>query len=308
MNIKKLLGYVEEDLGRGDVTSESVIPEDLKIRGEIIAKKPGVLAGLSEVFLLLEHYGLACKTNLRDGMELKKGDVVIEITGNARKILGLERSLLNLLMRMSGIATETRKLSKTCRKYNVTLAGTRKTTPGFRQFEKKAIALGGGYPHRLDLSEAVLIKDNHLALVSLEKAVEKAKKDADSKVVEVEVSNLEDAVKACNVGAGIVMLDNLSIMKVRGIINELEKRGLRGRVKIELSGGITPQNLEEYAKLKPDFISMGYLTTGTRWLDMSMKVRKITDDKGEVKETRGIVKHRVKLEEVEEALGRDEVR
>lgn len=274
-DLKTLLGYVEEDLGRGDVTSESIIPEDLKIRGAIIAKKPGILAGLEEAALLLGHYGIVHKAKLEDGGVLREGEVVLEIRGNARKILGLERLLLNLLMRMSGIATETKKLAEICGKYGVAIAGTRKTTPGFRGLEKKAIALGGGYPHRLDLGEGVLIKDNHIAAVGLEKAVARARKKAPRMEVEVEVSNLEDAVRACKDGASTVMLDNLSPGEVKSIIHELEKQGLRKKVKIELSGGITPENLEEYARLKPDYISMGYLTTGAKWLDMSMNVGRI---------------------------------
>jgi nicotinate-nucleotide pyrophosphorylase (carboxylating) len=274
-NLKTLLGYVEEDLGRGDVTSESIIPEDLEIRGEILAKKPGILAGLEEVALLLDHYGLVYKVRVKDGGAIREGDAIIEVQGSARKILGLERLLLNLLMRMSGIATETKKLAEICGKYGVAIAGTRKTTPGFRGLEKKSIALGGGYPHRLDLGEAVLIKDNHIAAVGLEKAVARARKKVPHMEVEVEVSNLEDAVRACKDGASTVMLDNLSPREVKSIIHELEKQGLREKVKIELSGGITPENLEEYARLSPDYISMGYLTTGAKWLDMSMKVGRI---------------------------------
>jgi nicotinate-nucleotide pyrophosphorylase (carboxylating) len=274
-DLKTLLSYVEEDLGRGDVTSEHIIPEGLKIRSEILAKKSGVLAGLEEVALLLDHFGIMYKAKLEDGGAVREGEVVIEIKGNARKILGLERVLLNLLMRMSGIATETKRLAEVCGKYGVAIAGTRKTTPGFRGLEKKAVAVGGGYPHRLDLGDAVLIKDNHVAAVGLSKAVKRAKSAVKGGEIEVEVSTSADALRAIDAGADIILLDNLAPDEVSNILQYLERRSLRDKVKIELSGGITPENLEEYARLSPDYISMGYLTTSVPWLDMSMKVRKV---------------------------------
>jgi nicotinate-nucleotide pyrophosphorylase (carboxylating) len=309
--LNKLLQLVEEDLGRGDITSEITLKKGTRAEGRVTCNSPGVLAGLEECKALLKHFKISCESSFADGDVIKKGDVILRLRGDAKRILGLERVMLNLLMRMSGIATETRRLSRTCEKYGVTLAGTRKTTPGFRYFEKKAISIGGGYAHRLDLSSGVLIKDNHIALLGLEKAVARARKGAKGREVEVEVSSLQDALRACRAGASIVMLDNLPPEEVRDIIKELEKLGLREKVKIEVSGGVTPENLEEYARLKPDYISMGYLTTGVRWLDMSMKLRRISEDAkkdAKLKEARGIARHRVKLEEVEEALGKDEVR
>jgi len=274
-DLKILLSYVKEDLGRGDVTSENIIPEDLKIRGTIFAKKPGVLAGLEEVAVLLDHFGIMYKSKLEDGGVVREGEVVIEINGDARKILGLERVLLNLLMCMSGIATETTRLAKICGKYGVTIASTRKTTPGFRGLEKKAVAVGGGYPHRLDLRDAVLIKDNHIAAVGLNTAVKRAKSAVKGMEIEVEVSTAEEAFKAIDVGADIILLDNLAPDEVSNVLPYLERRGLRDKIKIELSGGITPENLGEYARLRPDYISMGYLTTSVPWLDMSMKFRSL---------------------------------
>ncbi|MDP6612484.1 MAG: carboxylating nicotinate-nucleotide diphosphorylase [Candidatus Hydrothermarchaeota archaeon] len=274
-DLKILLSYVEEDLGRGDATSEHIIPENLKISGAIVAKKPGVLAGLEEVALLLDHFGIMYKAKLEDEDAVRDGEVVIEITGDARKILGLERVLLNLLMCMSGIATYTKRLAEICGKYGVTIAGTRKTTPGFRGLEKKAIAVGGGYPHRLDLGDAVLIKDNHVAAVGLNTAVKRAKSAVKGREIEVEVSTVEEVFKAIDAGADIILLDNLAPDEVSNILQYLERRSLRDKVKIELSGGITPENLEEYARLRPDCISMGYLTTSVPWLDMSMKVREV---------------------------------
>jgi nicotinate-nucleotide pyrophosphorylase (carboxylating) len=273
--LERLLQLVEEDLGRGDITTEAVLREKKTVEGRISSNSSGVLAGLEECVTLFQHYQLKCETRLRDGDELRKGDIVLVVRGDAAKILGLERVALNILMRMSGIATETKKLSRICGKYGVMLAGTRKTTPGFRYFEKKAITIGGGYSHRLDLSSAFLIKDNHIELVGLDEAVSRARAKAEGLDIEVEVTTLEDALTACIAGATIVMLDNLSPGEVKDILAGLEQHGVRDKVKIEISGGVTPETLEEYARLRPDFISMGHITTGVKWLDMSMDVRKI---------------------------------
>jgi nicotinate-nucleotide pyrophosphorylase (carboxylating) len=273
--LDRLLELVAEDLGRGDITTEAVLRETITVEGRVSANAPGVVAGLEECKRLLEHFHLRCETLLADGEEVNPGDTVMMVQGDAARILSLERVVLNVMMRMSGIATETRRLSKVCRKYNVILAGTRKTTPGFRYFEKKAIAVGGGYPHRLDLGSAFLIKDNHIALIGLEKAVARAREKAGDVDIEVEVTSLEEALAACRAGASVVMLDNLSPEEAGDILEGLKRHGVRDRVRIEISGGVTPENLEEYASLRPDYISMGHITTGVKWLDMSMNVQKI---------------------------------
>ncbi len=270
--ISKLLEFFKEDVGFADITTQSVIPESLEAEAEIAAKESGVLAGVEECKMLLEHFCVDCATSLKDGDEIRRGDVILKIRGSARKILTLERLLLNILMRMSGIATMTNSLVKKCKKYGVTIAGTRKTTPGFRYFEKRAIVLGGGNPHRATLGDAILIKDNHIALAGLENAIKGTKKKNPNKKIEVEVSSLEDALKACECGADIIMLDNMLPGEIKKIMQELEKKELRKKVTIELSGGITPENILEYAKLRPDMISLGYLTTNARWLDMSLRV------------------------------------
>ena len=269
--IHKLLEFLNEDLGRGDITTDTVISEGKVIRAEVRVKEKGVLAGLEECRELLDHFKIMYETSFKDGDEIKRGDVILIIIDNARKILILERLMLNLLMRMSGIATTTRELVTKCRPYDVMVAGTRKTTPGFRTFEKKAIKIGGGYPHRQGLYDEVLIKDNHLAITALEKAVKMAKKTGREKI-EVEVSSLKEAIAACEAGANTIMLDNMSPGEVEKAIFELEKLGHRKSVMIELSGNITPENLEEYAKTRPDLISMGYLTTGAPWIDIGLRV------------------------------------
>jgi len=268
--IHKLLEFLNEDLGKGDITTDTVISEGEVVRAKVVVKDKGVLAGLEECKELLDHFKIMYETSFKDGYEIKKGDVILIIIDNARKILALERLMLNLLMRMSGIATTTRELVTKCRSYDVMVAGTRKTTPGFRTFEKKAIKIGGGYPHRRGLYDEILIKDNHLAITALEKAVKLAKKTGQK--IEVEVTSLKEAVAACEAGVNTIMLDNMSPEEVEKAIFELEKLGYRKNVIIELSGNITPKNLEEFAKTKPNLISMGYLTTGAPWIDIGMKV------------------------------------
>ncbi len=271
--LARLLEFLEEDVGRGDITTSSVLKGDEVAAAEVIAKGDGVLSGLEEAVILLEHRGIEHSSSLRDGDEIKTREVILQLKGNASEILVVERLLLNLLTRMSGIATATRKLVDICNPYNVKVAGTRKTTPGFRFFEKKAIAHGGGEPHRMGLDDAILIKDNHIAIVGLEESIKRAKlTDPDSKI-EVEVSSGDDAQLACKSGADTIMLDNLSADEVAKVISELDKAGLRDNVVIEISGGVTPENIGAYAKSKPNVISTGYMTTKANWLDMSLRVK-----------------------------------
>jgi nicotinate-nucleotide pyrophosphorylase (carboxylating) len=270
--IWELLRFVEEDVAFGDITTESVLPEDVEALAEIVAKAQGVVAGVEEAKSLLEHFNLRCRVLKEDGEEVNPGDAILEIEGSARAILMLERVVLNLLMRMSGIATVTRRMVAIAQRYGVKIAGTRKTTPGFRYFEKRAIAIGGGDTHRFRLDDAVLIKDNHLALVGISEAIRRAKQVNFTKKVEVEVGSVEEAKVALEAGADIVMLDNLSVEDVKQVLTLVEQRGYHAI--IEVSGGITPENLESYARLRPHVISMGYITTHAEWLDMSLRLHK----------------------------------
>ncbi len=269
----ELSKFLKEDVGNGDITTDAVVLRSAKATAEIVAKEEGILAGIKEVAQLLGQEGLYCKTSFRDGDEIKNGSVVLEVSGSARKILKTERLALNILMRMSGIATHAKALSKKANPYGVTIAGTRKTTPGFRYFEKKAIKVGGGHPHRRGLDDAFLIKDNHIKVVGLKEAIGMVKKSKISKDMEVEVSNKKDALLACRIGADIIMLDNMDPQEIEETIGELQKKGLRSGVKIELSGGITLENLETYLRLRPDMISIGALTTNSKWLDMSLRIK-----------------------------------
>jgi len=271
--LQELLEFLKEDIGDRDITTDAIVPEDLEAAAEVVAGEDGVLAGLEEVVQLLDHEGLGHEARFKDGDGIEKGSVIMEVSGNARKILGTERLVLNILTRMSGIATLTRTLPRQAKPYGIKIAGTRKTTPGFRYFEKKAIKIGGGHPHRLGLDDAFLIKDNHIQVAGLEEAINRVKKSGISKEVEVEVSTPEDALKACRLGVDIIMLDNMEPEAIERTIGEMEKEGLRNGTKIELSGGITPENLESFLRLRPDVISMGALTTNAKWLDMSMRIK-----------------------------------
>ena len=272
VSLSYLLRFLEEDAPFGDVTSEAVIPEGAKAKAIIIAKQNGVIAGVEEAKTLFEHFGVKVEIKKIDGEEVKKGDVILELTGNARAILLVERTALNIMGRMSGIATEVRKLVEKVKAVNprVKVAGTRKTL--LKPLDKRAILIGGGEPHRFSLSDAILIKDNHLALVPLEEAIKRAKAFSVYKVVEVEVETLEDALKAAKAGADVVMLDNMSPEEIAETITALKREGLRDKVRIEVSGGITPENIEEYAKLEIDVISLGYLTHSVRNFDVSLEI------------------------------------
>ncbi|NJE77265.1 carboxylating nicotinate-nucleotide diphosphorylase [Thermococcus sp. ES12] len=267
-----LLHFIEEDAPFGDVTSEAVIPEELNAKAVIIAKGEGIIAGVEEAKALFEHFGVKVDVKKRDGEEVRKGDTILELEGNARAILLVERTALNVMGRMSGIATEVKKLVDRVKAVNpkVRVAGTRKTL--LKPIDKKAILIGGGEPHRFSLSDAVLIKDNHLALVPLEEAIRRAKAFSAYKVVEVEVETLEDALKAAKAGADVVMLDNMKPEEIAEVLEALKREGLRERVKIEVSGGITPENIAEYAGLDIDVISLGYLTHSVKNFDVSLEI------------------------------------
>jgi len=273
---KRLLEFLAEDIGLGDVTTQ-IVQAGREAEAFIIVKEDGVVAGLEEAKILLESLKVRVKLLTEDGKEVRAGEKVMQASGGASAILLAERTVLNLLTRMSGVATETRRLVSRVRGagLNVRIAATRKTTPGFRYFDKRAVMLGGGDTHRLHLDDMVLVKDNHVAAVgSLEEAVRLAKEKASfSKKVEVEVSSLDEALRAARLGVDIIMLDNMKPKDVRMVMEELERTGLRSRVQVELSGGITPENILEYASTKPDIVSLGYVTESPKALDMSLKLR-----------------------------------
>ncbi|MCL7395757.1 MAG: carboxylating nicotinate-nucleotide diphosphorylase [Thaumarchaeota archaeon] len=273
---RKFLSFLEEDVPFRDVTTDALIPEDVVVRAHVVAKQSCVVACIDDIVYFLERLGLHVKELVKDGAEVEKGAVLLELVGPARVVLGVERLMLNILMHCSGIATEVRKLVRLVRKVNskIRVAATRKTLPGLRYFEKKAVLVGGGDVHRYSLSDAILIKDNHIKIIgSVEKALEVVKNKASFvQKVEVETSTIEEAIKAAESGVDIIMLDNMKSEEVAKVVEELKRRGLREKVLIEVSGGITSENILEYAKLDVDIISCGYITMSSRASDMSLEV------------------------------------
>lgn len=282
--VRRMLDWLAEDVPFWDVTSE-IIPEGCECRAVVLAKEPGVAACVEEVALFLRRLGFEVKQNVRSGEGFEKGSVLLEVRGSLRKLLQVERLVLNLLSHACGVATATRRAVELAKSVNprVRVAATRKTLPGLRYFEKRAVEAGGGDPHRLSLSDAVLIKDNHLRYFgSVRAAVEAAKRAASfTKKIEVEVSSPEEAVEAAEAGADIVMLDNLGVEGVRRAIEALKRAGLRDKVIVEVSGGVTLENLKDYASAGPDVVSMGWLTHSAKAIDLSLEVVEVTKPCGE---------------------------
>ncbi|MGD0407152.1 MAG: carboxylating nicotinate-nucleotide diphosphorylase [Candidatus Bathyarchaeia archaeon] len=273
---EKLRQILAEDIGQGDVTAQAIIPPNLNVKAIVITKEEGVAAGIEETIILAEYLGLKVKAKVADGEKIRNKQVLMEISGDARTILSAERTMLNLLSRMSGIATITRtlteKLGKTGAKAKI--AATRKSAPGLLYFDKKAVTIGSGDPHRLHLDDMILIKDNHIAIVgSPEEAVKKAKANASfTKKIEVEVTKASDVLKVAQAGADAIMLDNFSIEQVKDAVGLLKKAGFLGKVILEASGGITAENSMDYAMAKVDIISMGEITHSVKALDISLEI------------------------------------
>lgn len=267
---------LNQDIGFEDITTRALIEPGLRIKARILSKQVGVVAGTELLSCLIREFGITLQDVKHDGADLKVDDTVLKMEGDAGTILSMERTILNLLMRMSGIATVTSQMVKKARSTNpdIIVAGTRKTTPGLQFWEKEAIRIGGGDTHRYRLDDAVLIKDNHLALVGdVEIAVVKAREYASfTKKIEVEVENLEDALTAAEVGADIIMLDNMQIDEIESVLEALKEKDLRDKVLIEISGGVNPDNIAEYAKTGADIISSGYITHSAGVLDLSLEI------------------------------------
>ena len=270
---------MEEDEGFSDITSNALIDKDYNVSGQIISKDTGIAAGMDIVYDLFDNKGVEVTKLVEDGSLINKGDVLFELLGNARDILLLERTALNISMRMSGVATSTYNIIKKVQDINpnIRIAGTRKTSPAFAKFDKEAISIGGGDTHRFALDDMVLIKDNHIATVgSVEEALKRAIENTSfTKKIEIEVENIDDAVLVAQMGADIVMLDNFNPDDISECLNKLEELGLRDNVLIEVSGGITKDNILDYAGLNIDIISLGALTHSTRSLDFSLRIDEI---------------------------------
>jgi nicotinate-nucleotide pyrophosphorylase (carboxylating) len=276
---EKLRQLLADDVGQGDVTSAAVVPAGLTVEAAVVSKEAGVAAGIEETTILAESLRLSVKAEVADGEKIRNRQIVMKVIGNAQTILSAERTILNLLSRMSGIATATRRLMEKLQSANLTakIAATRKTAPGLSFFDKKAVLVGGGDPHRLRLDDMILIKDNHVAIAgSVENAVKRAKQAASfGKKIEAEVASTADAMKAVEAGADIVMLDNFSPSQVEETVEAFKKAGFFGKVLLEVSGGVTEQNLLDYASAQVDVISMGALTHSVKALDISLKIAEV---------------------------------
>lgn len=276
---EKIRKFVEEDVGQGDVTTALTVSSGTIVEAEVVAKEAGVVAGVEEIITFLESMNLQAEALVKDGSRIEEKTTVMKIVGDARTLLSTERTLLNLLTRMSGIATTTSRLIDKVQNagYKTRIACTRKVAPGLLYFDKKAVMLGGGDTHRLHMDDLVIIKDNHLAIIgNVAEAVEKVRNAVSfSKKIEVEAADIKEALEAAKAGADIVMFDNFSPQQVKEAVVLLEREGLRNKVLVEASGGINEQNVLEYSATGADVLSLGQLTDSVEALDMSLEVVKV---------------------------------
>ncbi len=276
---ERIRKFLEVDMGQGDITTALLIPPTTTVEAEIIAKEPGIVAGIEEALTFMGSLDFRASAAVSDGSRIEKKTTILKVVGNARTLLSIERTLLNLLSRMSGIATKTNRIVNKVRsvRHKTRIACTRKVAPGLLYFDKKAVMVGGGDTHRLHLDDLVLIKDNHLKIIGdVKKAVEKVRNNVSfSKKVEIEVSTTKDALKAAEAGVDVVMLDNFLPQQIKETIALLEKEGLRGRVLIEASGGINEENVVEFADTGVDVLSLGEITDSAKALDISLEVVKL---------------------------------
>jgi nicotinate-nucleotide pyrophosphorylase (carboxylating) len=261
---------LREDLGSGDITTASIVPADTKISTKIIIKEDGIICGLSIARLVFQsvNKNIEFTDKSKDGKFVKRGTIVATVNGPARGILTAERTALNFLQRLSGIATLTNKYVKAAGK-SVKILDTRKTTPGLRVLEKYAVKAGGGSNHRLGLFDAVLIKDNHISVAGgLKKAVELARKKY--AWIEVEAKTLGQVREAIHSGAARIMLDNMSTVDIKRSVKLI--RASKRKIEIEVSGGITLKNIRNIAGTGVDYVSVGAITHSATALDMNLKV------------------------------------
>lgn len=293
LNNKHYLSWLEtffdkeyvDDVGAGDITSEAVLAKNKPRKAVLKAEESGVVGGIEEVSWFYRKHRLEVNVCIKDGEEALEGETILEVQGGQKDILATERIGLNVLQRMSGVATETKHLTDLLKGYNTRIAATRKTP--LRYLDKKAVFLGGGLTHRFGLWDSILIKDNHLeALKSegvknyVETAITKASAFADNVgFIEIEVTSPEEAVRAARKFEDlrlkkpcVVMLDNMSPVEIVEVIETLRKGDLYNHVLLEASGEITPENIREYARTGIDVVSLGYLTHSAKVLDMSLEM------------------------------------
>lgn len=263
---------LEEDCGNGDVTTAATIPDGAVAHGRYIAKEDGILCGMPVVRAVFDEIDpdIALKVNFSEGQSFKKGDILAEVSGNARSVLTGERVGLNLLQHMSAIATATSSAVRQVEGYKAKITDTRKTTPGMRYLEKLAVRVGGGTNHRFNLSDGVLIKDNHIvAAGSITAAIEAARKSVPHTLkIEVEVEDFQQLDEALKAGADIIMLDNMSCEDMKKAVDTVN-----GRAVLEASGNMGERDLREVAATGVDIISIGALTHSVKALDISLKFK-----------------------------------
>ncbi len=266
---KKLISFVKEDIAGKDITTELI--KEKKCIAAIKLKEKAVVSGLEEAKFLFEFFGIKTKVIAKNGKTYNKGKILMQLEGNNKKILSAERTALNILGRMSGIASLSVKAQKIAGKTKIML--TRKTASGLNEFDKKAAIEAKVLPHRKNLNTAFLIKENHLKFNSIPELIRKAKKEnkksKKNKVIEVEVKNLKELKTALKEKPDVIMLDNFSVKNAGKAIKEIRKK--KG-IKTEISGNINFSNLKKYSSLKPDFISMGFLTHSTKGINLSLLV------------------------------------
>ncbi len=265
---------LQEDIGRGDITSDALFDgEEIKKTGVLLAKEECVVSGLEiarRVFDTVDHH-LAWKAHEQDGARVSKGTEIATVSGRFKSLLRAERTALNFLQHLSGVATLTANFVEAVRGTNAKILDTRKTLPGFRMLEKKAVRDGGGKNHRIGLYDRYLIKDNHLMGASIAEALNRAKNHRTQKdleaLIEIEVTRLDQVEEAVAGGADIVLMDNFSVENLAKAVKQVA-----GRVKIEASGGIRRENVLSYAETGVDFISVGTITHSAKAADISLEI------------------------------------
>ncbi len=267
---------LEEDRFRADRTTTLVLPRPVRAEAHVCAQAAGRLSGIAPARACARVAGLWVVSSLPDGSRLRPGTEVMVLRGDARRMLGVERTLLNYLMHLSGIATGTAYAVEQVRDapHPPEIWATRKTTPGLRDLEKAAVVHGGGHTHRRDLSDAVLVKNNHLAFVRLDRVLARIGSARGRKLpIEVEVRTAREALAVARAGVSRVLIDNAGPARSRAIVRTLERAGLRAGRWVELSGGITPQNAGRYARAGADALSLGALTHSAAALPFHMGIR-----------------------------------
>ena len=266
--------FLNEDISNGDITSDLFIDATSISNAEILSREPGILSGRSEISQIFNHFNIESNWLFQDGNSFSDNSQIVKLNGLSKSILLSERVSLNLLGHMSGIATSTNNAVKITKQISphTNISATRKTLPGLRKYEKYSVIVGGGLPHRYDLNEMILIKDNHSKLINnLQKSISSVRTQiGSSKKIELEVDSLESAMKAIDFDIDIILLDNMQpedILKFMNKIKSLPKPPLT-----EASGGITFSNLESYASTQVDIISMGTLTHSSKSIDFSLQI------------------------------------